>query len=106
MVISTTVSSMNHVTFEADGQALMKGRIHGLRYRYSETVWRCPVRDWISSITYMVGHSLSALHDDSSPAGQYFKDHWVELGPESDFVLMSKPGDRVVLWARALFPVS
>lgn len=39
-------------------------------------------------------------------AGQYFKDHWNELGPETDFVRMSKPGDRVVLWARALFPVS
>lgn len=39
-------------------------------------------------------------------AGQYYKKHEVVLGPESEFVRMARPGDRVVLWARALYAVS
>ncbi|ORX34069.1 hypothetical protein BD324DRAFT_195136 [Kockovaella imperatae] len=37
-------------------------------------------------------------------AGQYFKEHVNTFEPDHKLLAMAKPGDRVVLWARAQFP--
>lgn len=39
-------------------------------------------------------------------AGQYFKSHVNVLEDDHELVKMSRPGDRVVLWIRAKYPVS
>jgi hypothetical protein len=39
-------------------------------------------------------------------AGQYFKTHVNVFEDDHELVQMSRPGDRVVLWIRAKYPVS
>jgi hypothetical protein len=39
-------------------------------------------------------------------AGQYYKEHQHTFDENSAIVKMARPGDRVVLWARAMYPVS
>jgi len=41
----------------------------------------------------------------SLPAGQYLKSHSITLGIDHPVVRAARPGDRVVLWARAQYPV-
>lgn len=38
-------------------------------------------------------------------AGQYFKAHRTVFGPDDELVKQAKTGDRVVIWARAQYPV-
>lgn len=38
-------------------------------------------------------------------AGQYFKAHRHVFGPDDELVRKAKRGDRVIIWARAQYPV-
>lgn len=39
-------------------------------------------------------------------AGQYYKEHEHTFDADSEFVKKIRPGDRIILWARAMYPVS
>jgi len=91
---------------EADGQARMKDHTRGSKCLFCGTDRKWQDQEWKYSTMSTVKLITFSRDTVLCSAGQYFKDHWNELGPETAFVQMSKPGDRVVLWARALFPVS
>lgn len=70
--------------------------------------WKDP--ESTSSTIYTVSRKCSlrtgALVADLITAGQYFKTHVNVFEDDHALVQMSRPGDRVVLWIRAKYPVS
>lgn len=55
----------------------------------------------------MVGDDLEANQTTlTSPAGQYYKPHRIVLEADDPWVSQVRKGDRIVIWARTLYPVS